>query len=295
VGLVVSTPEIELFRRDGFASLRRICGLEEIAEIRRVLEDLYSRKVGVKEGAQFDVLKPYDSEAVTLGQLTNPSNFAPALKKTALFRKAHEIAHQILGPKAFVSADFVLVKPPLQGATTPWHQDQAYGKLDYDFDQLTLWLPLQNVDENSGCLQFVPGTHMGPIRPHRSANNDSKAHSLESCSIPSPEEIVSVPLALGDCSIHDGRVLHGSPSNRSPVARYAYILVFRNPTVPPPDASPYPWVEQRHDVIAERRNAWFRHGGFLVLLWRKFREGDFSDTSRVRLTLREALVRMQKK
>ena len=214
MGLVVNTPEIELFRRDGFVSLRGICGLEEIAEIRRVLEDLYSRKVGVKEGAQFDVLKPYDSEAATLGQLTNPSNFAPALKKTALFRKAHEIAHQILGPKAFCSADFVLVKPPLQGATTPWHQDQAYGKLDYDYDQLTLWLPLQNVDENSGCLQFVPGTHMGPIRPHRSANNDSKAHSLESCSIPSPEEIVSVPLALGDCSIHDGSHLCGTNLRR---------------------------------------------------------------------------------
>ena len=295
MSLTVSNSEIEQFRQDGFIGLRQVCSHEEILEIRRVLEDLYSRNVGVKEGAQFDVLKPYQTEAVTLGQLTNPSNFAPALKKTALFQRAHDIANQLLGPKAFCSADFVLMKPAFQGAATPWHQDQAYGKLDYDFEQFTLWLPLQDVDESSGCLQFVPGTHMGPIMPHQSANNDSRAHSLETLSAPSPETIVSVPLKMGDCSLHNGRVLHGSPANRSPVARYAYILVFRNPTVPSAEAAPFPWVKQRKDVIAERRNAWFRHGGFLVLLWRKFREGTFSDAARLRITLREAFVRLQKR
>jgi hypothetical protein len=291
----LSTTNIEHFRRDGFVPLRQFFGREEILEIRRVFEDLYARKVGVKEGAQFDVLKPSDTNAMTLGQLTNPSNFSPALKKTAFVGKAQEIARQILGPKSFCSGDFVLMKPGLQGAATPWHQDQAYEKLDYDYDQLTLWLPLQDVDENSGCMQFVPGTHVGPIKQHRSPNNDINAHSLECCYTPSPEEIVSVPMALGDCSIHDGRVLHGTPSNRSAVTRYAYILVFRNPQAPPLTATPYPWVKQRHDVVAERRDAWYRRGGFFVLLWRKFRRGEFSNISRIRLTFREAIVRFQRR
>jgi hypothetical protein len=52
----LSTSEIDQFRRDGFINIRQACSREETFEIRKVLEDLYARKVGVKEGAQFDVL-----------------------------------------------------------------------------------------------------------------------------------------------------------------------------------------------------------------------------------------------
>ena len=291
----LSTSEIDQFRRDGFISIRQACSHEEAIEIRRVLEDLYARKVGVKEGAQFDVLKPAETSAITLGQLTNPSDFAPALRKTAYFGKACALARQILGPESFNSADLVLMKPAFEGAATPWHQDLAYRKLNYEFDQITLWLPLQDVDENSGCLRFVPGSHTSQIKPHRSPNDDLTAHSLECCYIPSPEETVTVPMELGDSSIHDGRVLHGSPANRSSVTRYAYILVFRNPTVPPTVAKPYPWVQQRQDAADERREAWLRHGGFLVLLWRKLRRGEFSNFSRMRIALREAMARFQRR
>lgn len=291
----LSTSEIDQFRRDGFINIRQACSREETIEIRRVLEDLYARKVGVKEGAQFDVLKPGETSAITLGQVTNPSNYAPALRKTAFFRKACALASQILGPKSFNTFDLALMKPAFEGAATPWHQDQAYRKLNYEFDEITLWLPLQDVDENSGCMQFVPGSHTGQIKPHCSPNSDFKAYSLECCYTPSPEETVSVPMQLGDCSIHDGRVLHGSPANRSSVIRYAYILIFRNQTVPPTTATPYTWVQQRQDAATERREAWLRRGGFLVVLWRNLRRGQFSNLSRTRLTLREGMARLQRR
>jgi hypothetical protein len=291
----LSTSEIDQFRRDGFINIRQACSREETIEIRRLLEDLYARKVGVREGAQFDVLNPAETSAITLGQVTNPSNYAPALRKTAFFRKACVLASQILGPKSFNTFDLALMKPAFEGAATPWHQDQAYRKLNYEFDEITLWLPLQDVDENSGCMQFVPGSHTGQIKPHCSPNSDFKAYSLECCYTPSPEETVSVPMQLGDCSIHDGRVLHGSPANRSSVIRYAYILIFRNQTVPPTTATPYTWVQQRQDAATERREAWLRRGGFLVVLWRNLRRGQFSNLSRTRLTLREGMARLQRR
>jgi hypothetical protein len=290
----LSTSEIDQFRRDGFINIRQACSREETIEIRRMLEDLYARKVGVKEGAQFDVLKPAEISAITLGQVTNPSNYAPALRKTAFVAKACALASQILGPRSFNSFDLVLMKPAFEGAATPWHQDQAYRKLNYEFDEITLWLPLQDVDENSGCMQFVPGSHTGQIKPHRSPNGDCKAHSLECCYLPSSPETVSVPMQLGDCSIHDGRVLHGSPANRSSVNRYAYILTFRNPMVPPATAKPYSWLQQRQDAAAERREAWLRRGGIFVVLWRELRRGQFSNFSQTRLTLLEGMARWQR-
>jgi Phytanoyl-CoA dioxygenase (PhyH) len=134
----LSASEIDQFRRDGFINIRQACSLEETIEIRGMLEDLYARKVGVKEGAQFDLLKPAETSALTLGQVTNPSNYAPALRKTAFAAKARSLARQILGPRSFNTFDLVLMKPAFQGAATPWHQDQAYRKLNYEFDEITL-------------------------------------------------------------------------------------------------------------------------------------------------------------
>jgi len=289
----LSTSEIDQFKRDGFINIRQACSLEETIEIRRLLEDLYARKVGVKEGDQFDVLRPGATSTITLGQVTNPSNYAPALRKTAFVAKACALASQILGPRSYNSFDLVLMKPALKGAATPWHQDQAYRKLNYQFDEITLWLPLQDVDENSGCMRFVPGSHTGPVKPHHSTNGNRKAHSLECSYLPSPEETVNLPMQLGDCSIHHGRVLHGSSANRSSVTRYAYILTFRNPTFPPATARPYSWLQQRQDASAQQRAAWLRRGGIFVLLWRQLKRGQFSNLSRTRLTLLEGMARFQ--
>lgn len=268
--------QVERFTQDGFVPVINVCTLQEIQEIRSILADMFARKVGVKEGAQFDVLRPDSGDAMTLGQITNPSYYEAKLRKTAYTKWAHKTAQQLLGPKAHRSFDMVLMKPARTGAATPWHQDEAYRDARYDFRELTFWLPLQDVDESSGCMQFVPGTHLSPVRQHRSPNNDLTSHSLESCVIPSPGEVMSVPLKVGDCSLHDGRVLHGSPPNRSDVSRFAYILVFQTPSVPAKDPKSYPWLAEKQNLDKKRRDQWFRRGGFIILGWRKLVSGELT-------------------
>jgi hypothetical protein len=291
----LSSAQLESFKENGFLYLRRISSHEEVQEIRTILSDLFARGVGVKEGAQFDVLNPGSDETMTLGQMTNPCDYAPALKKTEYVRRAHKLAKEILGPRALRSADFVLMKPARTGAATPWHQDQAYRSGDSEFEELSFWMPLQDVDEQSGCMQFVPGTQRGPIKIHRSPNNDLKSHSLESCETPTAEEIVSVPMQAGDCSIHDGRVLHGTPPNRSEVSRFAYILVFQNPPSPVAEPKTYPWLLEKQNSHKERREAWFWSGGIFVVAWRKFRRGDFSSIDGIKLALRRGMRHVAKK
>jgi len=282
-------------RQDGFVHLQQISTQEEVQEIRKILADLFARKVGVKEGAQFDVLNPGSTDSMTLGQLTNPCDFAPRLRKTEFVRQAHALAKQLLGPEALRSADFVLMKPARTGAATPWHQDDAYRWAGHKFQELSFWMPLQDVDEKSGCMQFVPGTHLAPIKPHHSPNNDLKSHSLECCEIPAPEQVVSVPMRAGDCSIHDSRVLHGTPANLSEITRFAYILVFQTPAMPAENAASYPWLLEKKNVNRERHEAWFRHGGFIVVAWHKLMRGDLSSVAGVRLAIQRGIMHFRKK
>jgi Phytanoyl-CoA dioxygenase (PhyH) len=293
--MVLSADEVETYRRDGYIYLQQISTPDEVLEIREILADLFARKVGVKEGAQFDLLNPDSTDSMTLGQLTNPCDFAPRLRKTEYVKKAHDLAKQLLGPRALRSADFVLMKPARTGSATPWHQDQAYRNASYTARELSIWMPLQDVDENSGCMQFVPGTQLYPIKPHRSPNNDLRSHSLECCEIPPPEKVVSVPMRAGDCSIHDNRVLHGTPANRSEVTRFAYILVFQEPVVTTEAPVPYLWLLEKVNVNRKRHEAWFRRGGFLIVAWHKFRRGDLSSIDGIKLALQRGIMHFWKK
>lgn len=57
--------------------------------------------------------------------------------------------------------DQLLYKPPRSGTggTIGWHQDKGYWRcLDND-GALTAWVALDDVDEENGCMEVVPGSH----------------------------------------------------------------------------------------------------------------------------------------
>jgi ectoine hydroxylase-related dioxygenase (phytanoyl-CoA dioxygenase family) len=295
VDLQLTEAQLGSLEDQGFLVVPGLCSREEAAEIRSILEDLFERRVGEKEGAQFDVLKPGSTDSRTLVQLNNPMNYAHALLKTQHTQNAHSIARQILGPNAILSATLVLMKPAHCGSATPWHQDEAFRGGDKEFEELTIWTPLQDVNNLNGCMQFVPGSHKGDIRPHHSPGDDLKSHGLELCELPAPENIVSCPMPAGYCTIHYSRTLHGTPGNASDTARFAYIMIFQTPPRPAPETRHFPWLLEKQNVDDAVREKWFRRGGFIITAWRTFRRGDFSSMAGIKVNLLRAMGHLRKK
>lgn len=106
-----------------------------------------------------------------------------------------------------------LVKEPSDSddGTVPVHQD--WTMVDEDrFYSAGVWCPLVDTDETNGVIHFVAGTHrLGPTwrGPH-----------LPSCYPGLDEEIIArhltpVPCRPGEGIVHDGRLVHWSPPNRS--------------------------------------------------------------------------------
>ena len=52
------------------------------------------------------------------------------------------------------------------GRETEAHQDQPYWPIA-ERDTVTIWIPLGEVDERSGCMGYVPGSHLGDAEVHR--------------------------------------------------------------------------------------------------------------------------------
>ena len=62
-------------------------------------------------------------------------------------------------------------KPPSRGHETPWHQDEAFWEEHLGYHACGVWLALDDVDRDNGCMEFLPELahdgHRHPPAPRR--------------------------------------------------------------------------------------------------------------------------------
>jgi hypothetical protein len=222
----VSEDQLLAFRRDGFLLVKGLSSDEEIASIRVLFDRMFSERRGWDEGDLFDMLGLDSPEQeLALPQLLRISRYEPLLRQTRLASSAHSIAKQILGPKLKNDLEHAILKPAFNGAATPWHQDDAFHpKGSGILESISIWMPLQDVNVESGCMQYIRGSNQGPLYPHRSPKNDPRIHGLETVSQPDLTNCVAVPMRAGDAVIHLSRTLHSAGVNTTDQPRRAYIL-----------------------------------------------------------------------
>jgi len=218
--------DIAAFWHDGYLRMPSITTQSEIAWMREAYDRLFTERRGWDKGDMFDFAGPDElGGAVSVPQLLNPSQHEPRLVNTEFRRNALAIARQLLGPKAKLVFEHAMLKPALTGGKTPWHQDEAFYSKYTNYQSLTFWMPLQDVDRSNGCMEFIPGSHKGPLLQHHSINGDPRIHGLEVDGI---NAALAVPCMLpaGGASIHHRRTLHYAGPNRSAAPRRAYALGF---------------------------------------------------------------------
>ena len=274
----------------GYLAIEEVSSKQEVGEIRKVLEALFDTKAGFKEGALFNFAGAEDDpNAPNIPQIVGVHNYAANLRKTGFYKMASAMAVQILGPEARFHIDHTLCKPPVDGAATPWHQDEAFKDPKFDYSEISFWLPLQPVNETNGCMQFVPGSHRNGILNHRSPNDDPRVHALE-CTEINPTDAISCPLPAGGCTLHYERTLHGAGSNRSQAPRYAYVLIFQIPPDTAKTKKEFKWLEGRNTARMERTNRWLENGGTYVRFWRVLRNKEMREYKRTAKKLKSKLL-----
>ena len=102
---------------------------------------------------------------------------------------------------------------------TPWHQDAQYYPDAETKHVLSIWIPLQRVNEHNSCLQVAPRSHnIGLFEPY----NDPETGFLGL----SPEDQkkmsgLSVPMALGDALCFSQCTPHRALPNKSRSVRWS--------------------------------------------------------------------------
>jgi ectoine hydroxylase-related dioxygenase (phytanoyl-CoA dioxygenase family) len=173
---------------------------------------------------------------------------------------ATAIAKRLLGKDAKLYGEHALLKPSA-GPATPWHQDESFRSPDFEYRELSIWLALQPVTKESGCMQFIPGSNHYEVLTHQSPGGDKTLHPLECIGDFPVDQAVAVPLNAGGCTVHHMRTLHHTAPNTTKGLRLAYILIFNVPPVYRPGTRQFPWLEGRRTDNQNRSQEWLRKRG----------------------------------
>lgn len=222
--------QVERFRAAGFLVVPRFTTPEDVARIRALLLGLYARFERLPATQALDLGD--EARPAARGQIPEinwTTRLVPELKRTLAFVRCGQLAEQLLGcAAAHTGYDHAIFKPPHNGRATPWHQDEAYTVDRGPFGSLTFWIPLQDVTVEMGCMQFVPGSHLGPLRPHHRRGHRPGAHALEAEGV-DPAPAVACPLPVGGATVHLPRTLHYTGPNQTPHPRLAWSVEFGPP------------------------------------------------------------------
>lgn len=199
---------IHQFYQDGFTVVHGFASATDVEQIHELLKSLFEQ---VDEPPQ----------RVIGGCL----KLERRLVKTQYFKNIRVLAKQLLGPEARLRYDQAFFKLPHSNWPTMWHQDEAFGQKPGGPNlRASFWLPLQDVTVESGCLQFIPGSHKGELLPHYPlAEGPYSAIATAHVDI---AKAVPCPITQGDITIHNSRTVHYAGPNITDRPRLAWSVEF---------------------------------------------------------------------
>ena len=151
-----------------------------------------------------------------------------------------DVVEGILGPDVLLYSTEFLIKEPHTKHVVTMHQDLAYWGLGEIDGILTAWLALTPATPQSGCMDFVKGSHKSPIIPHEDSFDELNLLSRgQKIKVNVAEEDKSSgALATGEMSLHHGLMIHGSGANTSDDRRIGVVMRFLSPHVKKPNNAP---------------------------------------------------------
>jgi phytanoyl-CoA dioxygenase PhyH len=114
-----------------------------------------------------------------------------------------------------------------QRGTVGWHQDMAYWRCVAPAELVTAWLPLNDVDASSGCLQFIPGSHLWGLAELSGFHDSDLARQTTALRSRFGDfATCSLSLSAGHVSFHHCLTFHCSGENHTNRSRIALAVHF---------------------------------------------------------------------
>lgn len=216
--------QLEDFKENGYLLIDDFLTPEEVARVKagitRVSDEVRNAE-GDFQGFNFervDGVSHAESTEIRKGvlrKIQGAAFFVPEVREVFAGEKMLDCMEDLMGPNIYYHSSKVMFKPP-GGSAKPWHQDAAYWR-DYDPNQITIWIAIDDASLENGCVWAVPGSHKLGHIPHVRAELQVEESRIDL------NKAVPVPVPAGGLLIFHSLVLHMSQKNESDKTRWAII------------------------------------------------------------------------
>jgi phytanoyl-CoA hydroxylase len=219
------TQNLDQFSDDGFINLKGFLSPSEVEELEHHLQQ-YIHNI-VPKLPPTDAFYEVEGKPETLKQLQAMGKHDPFFYSLAENSKFSALAEKLLGGKVTIKENMQFFNKPARiGKETPPHQDGYYFCL-LPSEAVTLWLPLDKIAEENGCIRYVRGSHKKGIRPHNVSNILGFSQGIADWNEADDQGEVKVLAEPGDLLAHHCDIIHRAGENTSPRSRRALAIVFK--------------------------------------------------------------------
>jgi ectoine hydroxylase-related dioxygenase (phytanoyl-CoA dioxygenase family) len=221
--------DIQHYRRNGYLTAPAVLSDEQLAAMRDEADRLvrvcsaeperYARRIEWERNHL-----PADVRAgmeQVIRKLEPVSDLSPLFAEAATYPGIVEPVRTIFGEDVELFEDKLNLKLP-GGSAYPWHQDWVCCWWAHTDELITCFIYLEDADETNGCLQVVPGSHLGKPRCDFKPGSRFEVDP----SYIDPTCVVPVPLRAGEMIFFDPYLLHFSERNTSSVPRRTIIYTY---------------------------------------------------------------------
>lgn len=202
------------FERDGYVALCPLYDQRSIGEIKSNVDRLIRDVVPTMPAAQ--VYYEDKADRSSLKQLQKIFEYDAYFHELMLNGAPRRIAEEVLQNEVIPVNMQYFNKPPKIGQPTPAHQDGYYFHLT-PCEAVTGWLALDDVDEETGCVRYVPGSHKGAdFRPHGQTGVLGFSQGITDYG--TPEDLAAekaFPGPAGTFLMHHAKTIHLAGGNSS--------------------------------------------------------------------------------
>lgn len=219
----VTEEQIDFYQENGFVQIDNVLSSNEIEELREYIEEAMT-----EQGS--NAVQNNEGNALyyrVLNQKVNTWRDHLGMAKYVAHPRITELARLLTRSRGMrLFHDHALWKMPGDSKPTPWHQDLPYWPMDKDSAAVSVWIALDDVDENNGCMMFVPKSHKISTFKNISLVEPEDIFQFAKGSSIDQERPVICRLKAGSCTFHSGRTFHYAHANNTQKPRRVLAAIY---------------------------------------------------------------------
>jgi len=216
--MMVDTSAVEAFRRDGFFHARNLIDKSEIAEHRKAVDHAVSLRTR-NDGRPLAERTPFEQSFTMCQYLWEDF---PEVGRLTFHPEVAGMAAALIGAQRLrLWHDQALYKEA-GGRETEMHQDHPYWPIA-EPDALTAWIPLVEINEQMGCMGYIPGSHLGGVEFIDVFRSPGAGQAFQARQTSPARFIACRP---GDVIFHHARTVHAAKPNQSTETRRVHTAIY---------------------------------------------------------------------